>query len=274
MHLLKRFFDFYVFSNIHVSLGVYFFVKITLLSYGIYENTTALFCFFSTIISYNFIRFLDVSNNKSWLAEWYSKQKLLLFVLTCISGVSIVYLSFSFRFEALLILIPFFVLTFFYGMRLPRKLISLRRVPGLKIFLIAFCFAGVTVLFPLVQNKIEIGISEWWYFFQRLFFVILITLPFDIRDVDFDSGQLKTIPQQLGVFYSKMIGVLIAVSVLLIELLLMGNLNSNFIIVLIVIVLSIVLLLFSVKKQSIYFSAFWVESLPIIWCLLLLGLNL
>lgn len=274
MQKINGLFSFYIFSSIHVALGVFCLVKITLLSYNINENRTALFCFFATIVSYNFIRFLNVATEKNWLAKWYTKQKPILTVLTFLSAVIVMYLSFGFRLKALLILLPFSILTFFYGMKLPRRLISLRKVPGLKIFLIAFCFSGVTVLFPLVQNGFEIGMTEWWLFMQRLIFIILITLPFDIRDVDFDSSQLKTIPQRFGVLNTKIIGVLLVVGIIVMEYFLLENKNILFYSVLIICFLSLLFLVFSKRKQTKYYSAFWVESLPIIWYLLLLGLNL
>ena len=49
-----------------------------------------------------------------------------------------------------------------------------------NLFLIAFCFAGITVLFPLVQNGVGITLVVWLLFLQRIFFVLLITIPFDI----------------------------------------------------------------------------------------------
>ncbi|MDT0552379.1 hypothetical protein [Urechidicola vernalis] len=273
MQTIKRLFNFYIFSSIHVALGVFCFVKLTLKNFGVEENITALFCFFSTILSYNFIRFLNESFEKDWLSNWYRNHKSLLVIISFISAIIVLYLSFSFRIESLMILLPFFILTLFYGMKLPRKLVTLRRVPGLKIFLIAFCFAGVTVLFPLVQNEIDIDVIIWWFFLQRMFFVILITLPFDIRDVDFDSDQLRTIPQQFGHFTTKLLGLILILGIFTIELFIFGKEFNEMFILLTICSLSFVLLLFSRKEQSKYYSAFWVEAIPIFWLLLLLGLN-
>jgi len=265
MQILKRLFDFYIYSNIHVAIGAFSFVKITLLSFGMTENETALFVFFSTILSYNFIRFMDLPKRNSDFGNWFYKSKKQLLLISILSGMFCLYFFVSFKIDAIVALTPFVLLTLFYGMKLPRKAVSLRYIPGLKIFVIAFCFAGITVLFPLVQNGIEITFSIWVFLLQRLFFVILITLPFDIRDVDSDTKILKTIPQLLGVIAAKLVGLILAVFIFLIEFIYHFENGKNSTIVLSISFLAVLLLLFSSKNQSKYYSSFWVEALPIFW---------
>jgi len=269
MHLIRRIFNFYIFSNIHVAIGTFCFVKLTLLSAHVSENKTGLFVFFSTIVSYNFIRFVNLSKRNNWLAYWFLKQKSSLIILSVISSSCCLYLFFGLKWNAVVILMPFVLLTFFYSMPLPKKMISLRRIPGLKIFLIAFCFAGITVIFPLVQNEILISSTVWILFLQRFLFVILITIPFDIRDVEFDSLRLKTIPQYFGVTIAKIIGVFFGMLVVFLEYIFLFEFFFKSVILLFICILSIFLLIFSKKNQSNYYSAFWVESLPIFWFILL-----
>lgn len=271
MHFLKRFFDFYIFSNIHVALGVFCFVKITLIPFGIDENISAIFAFFGTVLGYNFIRFLNVPNQKNWMAKWFVNNRVSMLILSIFSALTCVYLLKDFSMNAILILVPFFVITFFYGVSLPKSVLSLRRVPGVKIFLIAFCFAGITVLFPLIQNGMDITLTVWLLFLQRIFFVILITIPFDIRDVDFDSEKLNTIPQKFGIKKAKVLGIILGVSSLVLQGFFLDRELIETGVFFIVVLVSIILLIFSTRKQSIYYSSFWVESMPIVWsCLLLL----
>lgn len=275
MRFFHRLFDFYVFSSIHVALGVFCFVKLTLLSYTIGENDTAIFVFFSTIASYNFIRFNNISKSKNWMSTWYLENKIPLFVLTAVSSLFCLYYLVNFDLNVIFILTPFILLTFFYGTQLNRRAVSLRKIPGLKIFLIAFCYAGITVLFPLVHNEVEIGFSVFMLFIQRLFFVVLITIPFDIRDVAYDSSKLKTIPQRIGIRNAKITGVILAFIVLFLELFFLDNGPENLFIFLIIKVISVLLLLFSKVNQSKYYSAFWIEAIPIIWYgLLFVTLNM
>ena len=271
MQILRSIFNYYIFSNIHVALGVFCFVKITLLSFDIGQNTTAIFAFFGTVLGYNFIRFLNVPNHTNWMAKWFVKKRVSIRILSLISALACVYFLKDLSVNALLLLVPFFIITFLYGVFSPKILLSLRNVPGIKIFLIAFCFAGITVLFPLVQNGVGITLVVWLLFLQRIFFVLLITIPFDIRDVDFDSEKLKTIPQIFGVKKAKVLGVILGVLSLVLQWL---YLDREFIEIgafSIVVLISIVLLIFATRKQSIYYSSFWVESMPIVWfCLVLL----
>ncbi len=268
MLILKRFFDFYIFGNIHVAIGAFCFVKITLLSFGIGENETAIFVFFSTIVSYNFIRFMDAPITTNEFGKWFFKNKSALIILSIISSLFILFFLKGFHFNTLLVLTPFVLLTLFYGMKLPKKATSLRYIPGLKIFIIAFCFAGITVLFPLVQNSVEITFSIWIFLLQRLFFVILITFPFDIRDIDCDTRILKTIPQLFGIKTAKLIGVVLAILIFTIEFIYHFENGKDSIIVLSISFLATILLLFSNKNQSKYYSSFYVEALPIIWYLI------
>lgn len=269
MQFLRQFFNFYIFSNIHVAIGTFCFVKITLVSQDIYKNDVAFFVFFSTIVSYNFIRFQNIYKTKNWITNWFEKQKKVLFFVSVISGVGLLFFLFRLNLKAVIILIPFIILTFFYGVQLPNTSVSLRRIPGLKTFLIAFCYAGITVVFPLVQNSIEIEVSTGLLFFQRLFFVLLITIPFDIRDVKFDSYKLKTIPQYFGIRLAKVAGVLLVILIILIELVFLDHRDKQQTILFIITGFALILLLFSKKEQSKYYSSFWVEALPIVWCLLL-----
>lgn len=270
MQFLKRLFKFYIFSNIHVAIGTFCLVKITLLSYGISENNTALFVLFSTIIAYNFIRFFCISDNTNWFTDWLNINRIVLYILTVISVLITSFIATSIQLKAFLWLLPFGFFTLFYGLPFPFKKTSLRSVSGIKLFLIAISFAGITVLFPLVQNDVKIDLNVWITFTQRFLFIVLITIPFDIRDLYVDSKSLKTLPQIIGVKKAKMIGVLLGVLFVMLEFLKKPIDENQLMIILIVSIVSILFLINSKEKQSKYYSAFWVESLPIFWFLLMI----
>jgi 4-hydroxybenzoate polyprenyltransferase len=104
-------------------------------------------------------------------------------------------------------------------------------------------------------------------FFQRFFFVIAITLPFEIRDLKFDSGNLNTIPQQIGIANTKKIGYILLGIILFLEFL------KSYFSVINLIALSLILLVsaYFIKAaridQGSYYSAFWVEGIPVFWLL-------
>lgn len=271
MSIFRRFFDFYIFSNIHVAIAAFSLTKITLIENEIYGNLIPVFIFFSTIISYNFIRFYKSSKIQHWLPLFISKNKNNLIGLTMISILVVIYLSFSLKFKAIISLIPFVLLTLFYIVPFPwkkNKSVALRSVALLKLFLIATTYAGVTVLFPLMNYDVEIRNTESITFIQRFLFIVAITIPFDIRDLSFDDSNLKTLPQVVGIRQSKVIGLIFLMLFLGSEF--FKNSASSLRISFIIALLSLFLLLKSSQEQSKYYSSFFVESIPIVWLILLL----
>ena len=190
MGTLKRIFDFYIFSNIHVAFAAFCLTKITLIENEIESNLLPFFVLFSTIVSYNLIRFYNASEHKIWLAVFIKKNKNALLGLTFLCLGILIYQSFFLNFKAIISLIPFGFLTLFYVIPFPwnkSNSFTLRSVAFLKLFLIAISYAGITVLFPLINYRIEVESNEIITFIQRFLFIVAITIPFDIRDLNFDN---------------------------------------------------------------------------------------
>lgn len=274
MQTVKRIFDFYIFSNIHVAFAVFSLTKITLLDYSIESNLLPFFTFFSTIASYNLIRIYKVSEIQHWTFLFVKQHKKSIISLTFLSLCVVVYLSFLLRFEALLAIIPFGLFTLFYVVPIPlqkNSTIALRNIAFLKLFLIAVSWAGVTVLVPLLNYNIDLRGMELVTFVQRFLFVAVITIPFDIRDVNFDSVNLKTIPQVVGIQQSKVFGLLFLLLFLGLEFFKGTTEIIHFRNHLFIAVLSLIFLFRATPNQNKYYGAFFVESLPIVWLLLLIA---
>lgn len=263
MLLLKKIFNFYIFSNIHVALACFSLTKLSLLYWQNNSNTVPIFVFFATVTSYNYIRLTRQKNIKSWFSNWLIDHNIFLILLTIMSLLIMTFYTFRLNLKALFILIPFASLTFLYV--LPSgfsKKLNLRNLPALKIFVIALSWAGITVLFPLLQFEI-FNEKVLWLFLQRFFFVVALTIPFDIRDLPYDSKNLLTLPHLLGVKNVKILGLLFLGISILIEIFVFGT-NNIWIITLTAICLSF-LLLKATNSQNKYYSAFWVEGIPILW---------
>ena len=273
MLLLKKLFNFYIYSNIHVSLAVMCLTKITLLQFDIFENISPLFVFFSTIVSYNAIRFININKIRTASAAWIMSHKTELLVLNIISAIGLAITTYLLNFKAILVLIPFVLATSLYISPFKIWKLNLRDVPGLKLFLISFSWAGVTVLFPVIQNELEVSKNIALLFFERFLFVLAITIPFDIRDIDYDSPKIFTLPQVIGIRKSKVTGIISLFLFLLIAYYRIGDLDTSFLVIFIVAILSSILIGSSSKSQSNYYSSFWVESIPIIWFLLAITLR-
>jgi 4-hydroxybenzoate polyprenyltransferase len=146
---------------------------------------------------------------------------------------------------------------------------NLRRVSYLKIFLVAFVWSGVTTTIPLIVGQYQQDYSLVLLFVQRMLFILVLILPFEIRDMKLDFKNLKTLPQKIGIEKTKKVGFVLLLFSLTMEFLITTSLSNKNIYLLI----SFILLLFlmrSSQNQSKFYSSFWVESLPILWWILIL----
>ncbi len=268
MVFLKRFFNFYIFSNLHVSVAAFCLTKLTLLMYHIDENKIPFFVFFATFISYNFIRFYNIDNIKSVTSVWIKSHKSLLISLNFISVLFLLKLTFDLNPKSYILMIPLILGTFFYSVPFLFLRKNLRDITGLKLFLITIIWSAVTVLLPLNNAEISFSSDVWLVFLQRFLFLFAITIPFDIRDIDFDDPKIKTLPQVVGVKNSKFLGSAALLLFFVIEFFKDIELMSSIVITLTISIVSFAFLIFSSNKQSKYYSSFWIETLPIVWFLL------
>ncbi len=257
----------------HVGFATFSLTKITLLLYGNNQNIVPFFIFFSTILSYNFIRFYRRKTMKGFLANFFEVYKKEVFFLCGIAILGIGYFGLQLNYLEVISLVPFLALTIFYV--LPLKMISkskqsLRTVSGIKIFVIAFCWAGVTVLVPVIHMKVGISWEVLGILIQRLLFVLVITIPFDVRDLSHDDTNLKTIPQLLGVSNAKRLGLFLLMLFLGLSVVLSSQDSSRLRIEFVIALIALLLLVRSGEDQQKYYSAFLVESIPILWMVLIL----
>ncbi|NOR27147.1 MAG: hypothetical protein GQ540_01305 [Lutibacter sp.] len=275
MQFLRKILDFYIFSNIHVALSGFCLTKITLLKFGIQSNLTPFFVAFSVLISYNFIRFFEIKTNRlNWFKQWFFVHKSGLLLVSILSSTFLAYIIFfsSFNLKAIVILLPFAFVTFFYVVPILKKEkleFSFRNFPSIKIFSIAVSWAGVTVFFPLFEFGYSFTSNVYIEFVQRLFILIAITLPFDIRDVTVDPKTLKTLPQELGVNKSKIVGYVLLLLFVILEVIQRNYFNSKIVISIVIVFITALFLGFSTPKRTRYYTSFWVEAIPIFWFVLI-----
>ena len=167
------------------------------------------------------------------------------------------------------------MLNFLYAFPfLPRTLYldtnqNLRLISGLKVYLIALVWSGVTVILPIVNNGFDFNADVGITFCQRFIFVLALMLPFEIRDLQYDSLKLATIPQKIGAKNTKVMGVLLLIVFLLLEFLKTHILVKQVTVIATIACITLLFIVFSKKEQGKFYSAFWVEGLPILWMLLL-----
>ncbi len=260
MKTLQKAFRFYVHSNIHVAIAVMVLTHITYLKFEIPAATSYLYAsFFGAITAYTFVKYgytfrhpLSVTMKYIWLCALLSM------------GIAFYY-AWQLPMHILLCLVPFGILTLVYVFPVLPKTCSLRSVAGIKVFIIAMVWTGVTVLVPVMYLDTYLPSDVLIEMGQRFMLIIVLMLPFEIRDLQYDVKELATIPQQIGVFKTKVLGSVLLVIILVTELCksqldMQGVVNTG---VLVGICMPFVWT--TAKKQSEYYASFWVESIPIYW---------
>ncbi len=277
MQFIKRLFDFYLNSSIHVALAVCCLSWITLADFNVgVELNLIYFTFFATITGYNFVKYFGLAKfHHRKLAPWLKYIQIFSFL----SFLGLCYFTLKLETKTLLYLAGLGMVTFLYAIPfLPKKYFldknkNLRAISGLKIYVIAFVWAITTVVIPLINEDYAIDSDVIITVFQRYLFVFVAMLPFEIRDMQFDSLKLSTVPQKIGIKKTKIIGIVLLILFVLMEFLKDNTSESKTMIVLIITVLMLGFLLFSNIKRQKYYSSFWVEGIPIIWMVLTLYLT-
>jgi hypothetical protein len=274
MKVLKQIFDFYINSSIHVALAVCALSCLTFLEFDVlYDQTLLLFIFFATITGYNFVKYFGLAKfHHRRLAKWLKVIQ----VFSFICFILLAYFAFKLPFKTLIYIGLFGVLTFLYAIPfLPKHLFiddkqNLRSISGLKIYIIALVWTGVTVFLPAVNNGISITTDVLILSLQRFIFVIVLTFPFEIRDLQYDSIKLSTVPQKIGIKKTKILGILLLMAFFFLEFFKDDIHWKEIIMLLIITTATLIFLVLSKTRQSNYYSGFWVEGIPIVWLLLVL----
>ncbi|MBT8270621.1 MAG: hypothetical protein HKO90_05530 [Flavobacteriaceae bacterium] len=277
MLLLRRIFEFYINSHMHVAIAICSLVLVTYLTFDLPANTDLLgFVFFGAISGYNFIKYFGIARfHHRRLAPWL--RHIQIFALIAFMG--LVFFALRLSIYTLLLFLSMGLITFFYTIPfLPKKMLlykgtNLRGISGIKIYVVALVWTAVTVVIPMEDCGYAISNDVIIQAFQIFLYVIVATLPFEIRDLQYDSLKLATIPQQIGLGATKAAGTALIFLIIGMELFKDELEIGKTVVLVLVMLISLLFLLFSKKNQIQYYSSFWVEAIPIVWLLLIWGIN-
>lgn len=270
MKNLKRLFDFYINSSIHVALSCFALVQITQIVLHISsENAVANFAFFGTIVGYNFVKYDELARTKKLQMR---NQLRLITLFSFFSFIMVGYSFFQLERITQIVAVVLLVLTLLYALPFFPNRNNARNWAGVKIYIVSLCWAGVTVFLPLLNAKGDFGIEFYVLSIQRFILIFVLILIFEIIDLKYDDPNLKTVPQQIGVNQTKKLGYLLMVLFCVLEVL-----NFNYQLLTLELILKIVIasitalfLAFATENRSKYYTSFWVESIPIVWWICLL----
>ena len=208
---MRKLLTFFVLSNLYVSFCVATLAFSFQYIYSSFNINVILFLFASTFISYNFHRIIIVNNNhkhkrRKWVLENYNYLRL----VSVFSILIMIVVFFKFQRITQVLVLIISLISFLYPF-------FLRKIPYIKIFVIAFVWAFCTNILTFVENSIVIDRQIFISFFKTFLFVIAITIPFDIRDIRFDDLKMKTLPIVFGSVKSKKIAITLLCLCLLIS---------------------------------------------------------
>lgn len=265
MSFVKKGFNFYINSSIHVALAVTSLAAVTRLELvGDLRTNVLAFIFLATISGYNFVKYAGIAklHHRSL-----TKNLRVIQVFSLVTFLVLLYF-FSIQSKEFWILTGLMGLsTLFYSIPFLPKHTNLRNLKGTKIFIIAFVWAGVCVFLPLVDTISLFTLPVILKWCQIFLFVISITIPFEVRDLKYDPDGLGTLPQLIGIRKVKALGYFFLVLVIFIQVWIANFQFWEMIATILIGIVSIFAIVNTKKNQSKYYTSFWVEAIPILWFL-------
>lgn len=267
MKIFKQAFDFYIEGSIHVALSCFALVQISQQFFSISnEYPMAYFSFFGAIVGYNFVKYEALAR----LQKTQMKNKLkAIAILSFLSVLAVGFDFFQLQSITQIVSVGFFILTLLYALPFFPNRKNARNWAGVKIYIVALCWVGVTVVLPVLNADIPITSDFYLKCIQRFILVFVLILIFEIIDLAKDDPHLQTVPQQIGVKRTKQLGFLLLAfffGLNFFSFIIDFNFEySSFIIA----IVTAIFLAYANEKRSKYYTSFWAESLPILWWLLL-----
>ena len=254
-------FQWYIRGSIHVSLCL---LALVGFSSAIFDTEVPeayyLALFFGSIAGYNTIKY-GLESGKHW--RLVGGERRFVIVLSALSfGVGIYYLV-QLPPGVWFLLLLAGLITALYAVPLKPGGANLRSYGFLKVVLVALVWTILSVWAPLwgLNNLAnwDVGVES----FQRILWVFLLMLPFEIRDLKTDPPQMKSIPQRLGLRATRnmawAIAVLFALATGMKDSLAVGEYEVKTAVA----VLMGLSIAFATEKQHRYYAAFWVEGIPL-----------
>jgi hypothetical protein len=270
MNWPKRVFDFYLDASIHVALAVFVLVRLSALLLNIpWDVHLSLFLFFGTVTAYNFVKYGVEAKKYILVANNYHRN---IQFVSFVCFVAAFYHAFFLNADVWEGVAVLLLLTGLYALPVLPRSRNLRSLGGLKIFIVAAVWAGATVHLPVMALERPLSWDVWMEGVQRFVFVLVLLLPFEIRDLQYDDPDLGTLPQRFGIHKTKLFGVVLTFVFFLLTFLKREPSVLDMVGKAVALVLLVTILYFTKREQAPYFSSFWVEAAPLFWFVIVWGI--
>lgn len=265
MRIIRVLFDFYINSSIHAAFAMVSLICITnqIVSIPMDFRLTSL-AFFGTLVGYNFVKY------ESWLRSNKPLKQTLkaIVLLSLVSFLGALFCFFYLPFLVQISVVFFGMLLLLYTVPFFPTKRNIRNWSGVKIYLVAFCWTGVSFLLPILNVGVTFSSTVLIQTAQRFVLLLALILIFEIIDLKKDDPFLRTVPQRIGVKRTKTVGLFLLLLFCSLELLIVDFDQTSFLINVKWSIIIAFFILFSHPNRSTYYTSFWAESLPIIGLLL------
>lgn len=205
---MRRLAAFLVHSNVWIATGAAALALETSCLLG-FEPVwpAAVQLFLATFMVYSLQRLVKVQTEKfpsdALVFAARHRKALLAAVLACAVGVAFVPVQITNSFVVLALLVgAFSVLYVAKIFSLQSQKVALREIPFAKLWTVTLVWAVATAVLPIVQFG-TLSSESLSLILERWFFLVAITIPFDIRDLQVDPPHARTLPMLIGVSRAK-----------------------------------------------------------------------
>ena len=270
--IFRNILDFYLYSGFHIAIAaVCFILQLDIIFDLPPDYHYLLFIFASTSFLYLLHNILGLNTLLPQCVREkvsrISRMRGVLIFFLIVMGIISLYSFFNLSTSTMGLLIIFALISLWYVVPFLGNGKRLRDYPLIKIFLIALVWAAISCIIIFPQIDISI-FQKALIYLERFLIVFAITVPFDIRDMEYDKAKgLKTLPLILGKLQSIKLAVLSVVAALGIVLYLYQSnvYNTRSLVALtIAYTLVIIMIIYSKDKESDYYYTGMLDSTAII----------
>ena len=218
----SRIISFIVNSNLWIATCAACMVWQTYLLLGLPIQFDALvsLAFFSTLFIYLLQRFnssavVDLSTDN--MLAWMRRNRKMVVGMMAISALAIFvsFLLLDFRSQIVFFFLGIAAVLYSLNLFAPFQFhFRLRDIGLIKTLIVALVWAGCTATLPVTFQQATIETIEIFFLtFERFLFFLAITLPFDVRDLHYDSGgkTTPTLPMLFGIKRVKRISMVVLI---------------------------------------------------------------
>ncbi|MGK4569358.1 hypothetical protein [Flavobacterium sp. 3HN19-14] len=180
----------------------------------------SLFAFFGTIAGYNFVKYDALARTGKREPSFRVKA---IAVLSFFSVLAAGYCFFQLENITKIISTAFLGLTVLYTLPFFPNRKNARNSAGIKIYIVSVCWVGVTVVLPVLNADPQLQqlfTSDFYLkLVQRFLLIFVLVLIFEIIDLSKDDPHLQTVPQQIGMKRTKILGLILLIAFYFLEFL-------------------------------------------------------